>query len=162
MTDILDLKSFDELAPTNVNVIVTLPEGREVRVPLRTLTYWEIFQIEAKVPPPVPPVSHATKEGPVFDYKAPAYLQALQLADIERSYRRVLAALRIDVPGATEDEKLATLKARLDAGVMRQLNQVLMSSAMTGEARIEARAATFPGHGAGGNQDVPRPRVEPL
>ena len=109
MTDILDLKSLDELAPTNVNVIMTLPEGREVRVPLRTLTYWEIFQIEAKVPPPVPPVSHATKEGPVFDYKAPAYLQALQLADIERSYRRVLAALQVP-----EDER-HLVPAALDA-----------------------------------------------
>lgn len=162
MTDILDLTSFEELAPMNVNVIVTLPEGREVRIPLRTLTYWEIFQIEAKVPPPTPPVSHATKDGPVFNFKDPGYLQALQLADIERSYRRVLAALRIEVPGASEEEKLHALKTRLDAGVMRQLNQVLMGSAMSGEARIEARAATFQPNRVGSAADGARARVEPL
>lgn len=135
--------SFDDLRP--IDIVVELTHGdRDIEIPLRSLTYSQWNAIGLSVPAPTPPVQGVDKNGrPLFDYNNPAYLIQLEQAGEERVYRRLLASLRIDIPGATEDEKVHALREGLDTNIVRQLNEVIGQFALKGEARIKHRAETF-------------------
>lgn len=150
-----DLVHLSDLAPVAIRVEIERPGGDLLVVPLRTLTYSEWLRLGFEVPDPTPPISGVDKNGrPVFDTRHPDYLRAVEMATLQRGLRRLLAALQIDIPGDTAEQKLAALDASLDAGVARQLLGVLGRLAAKGEAHITARADTFRPGGTGDSAAV--------
>jgi hypothetical protein len=135
--------TFDDLKP--IDIVVELDHGdRTLEIPLRTLTYAQWNRIGLSVPSPTAPSPGVDKNArPIFDYQDATYLAQLEAAGEERAYRRLLASLQLDVPGATEEEKLKNLRDGLDVNVVRQLNEVIGKFAFKGEARIKHRAETF-------------------
>lgn len=112
-------------------------------VPMRTLSYGEFQRIGWQVRNPTPPISGVDgSRRPVFDYNDATYQQQMQEAERQRALRRLLAALNVEVPGATDDEKIAYLQG-LDANYLRLLISVVGQLVTEGEARIEAKAAAF-------------------
>lgn len=139
------MTTLNDLAPVTVTVELERPDGQTVGVPLRLLTYSEWQRIGWEVPEPAPPVSGATREGPVFNTSDPDYLRQRAEAQTERQYRRLLAALEIDIPGDTPAEQVAALRQTLDYGMARQLFAALGKLAGEGEGRVAARADSFRG-----------------
>lgn len=134
-------------APVVVNVHVELPYGREMDIPLSTLSYGEWMAIEAAIPEPAIPRTLAGPGGTKVPNRDDVQFRAeLARVNEERAYRRLALALQkggTDIPGATPAEQVEHLKAELDAGVSNALLVFLASAAMNGKAAAEAAADTF-------------------
>lgn len=138
------LATLDDLKRVTVNVTLELADGTEVMVPMRSLSQHQVNSIRWEVDDPAPPISGTDKSGrPVFDYNNPTYIKGRNEAEMERAYRVLLAALAIEIPGETKDDRLSYLKNEFDARVVRQLNEALGGLLMGGTARVAARAAEF-------------------
>lgn len=111
--------SLSELGEVVVDVEVQRPDGVTLAVPLRTLTEAKMREIRASVTWPTPPTVDFKKVGgevvPILDRNDPAYLAADREADARLSYKALLAALVLDIPGETEEAKLAALRDGLGA-----------------------------------------------
>jgi hypothetical protein len=136
---ITDLGSF---APGDVDVTLEFDDHSE-SVPMRALSYAEFQRLGWLVPNPKPPISGVDgNRRPVFDFQDATYQRQAQEADNERAYRRLLASLRLNVPGNDDDEKIAYLKS-LDANRMALLLNVVGQLVTEGKAHVEAKAAGF-------------------
>jgi hypothetical protein len=140
---VIAITSLDAFAPGDVDVTLEFEDHIET-VPMRALSYAKFQSIGREVKNPLPPITGAGKTGPIFDYKDADYLIAMQEAEITRSCKRLLASLRLDVPGKTDDEKIAYLQG-LDVNRMALLMNVVSQLVTEGKAHVEARAATFHG-----------------
>lgn len=140
---VVRITSFDVFQPEEVDVRLEFDDHVEV-VPMRTISYLDFQRLGDDVPNPVPPITHADRNGPVYDYNDKAYQRALQDAHRLRACKRLLAMLRVDVPGGTEDERVDAL-LRMDANRLRMLINAVTALAANGEAVVEAKAATFRG-----------------
>lgn len=139
---IVSITSLEEFSPANVTVTLEFDDHIE-EIPMRALSYAEFQKLGWLVPNPTPPISGVDgNKRPVFDYNNPTYQQQMREAETLRSYKRLLASLRLDVPGADEDAKIAYLQSR-DANRMRMLLGIVGQLVTDGEAHIEAQAATF-------------------
>lgn len=95
------IKNLSELSGYIIEVQITMPDGDELVVPMRTLTHKEWFAIEREVPdPPRAPneLNYNKKKADgqyemYFDREHPDYQRALREAAEERDYRRLLYAL---------------------------------------------------------------------
>lgn len=146
----------DLLTLEKAMIIVTLEDGSELSVPIRVPTQWEMLQIAHEVTYPSPPtagVDPKTKR-PFFDFNHPSYIAARESVDMDRNYRTLLAALQLDVPGDTKEEKLTFLKTKFSARITRQLNTAIAVLVGGGQARVAGRAATFLGNGTGNTEDL--------
>ena len=140
----LKITSLADLQPRTVDVLIE--RGDEVlEIPCKTLSYAEFQRLGYEVIDPAPPTSGATAKGPIYNYNDPDFLTARQRAADERLYRRLLAFIQIDVPGDTVDEQIKNLSEALEVDIVRALTRVMSDMVNGGEARIEARAATFHG-----------------
>lgn len=132
-----------QLAPDEVDVRIVVDDHEERVVPMRTLSWAQWEQIGESVPHPIPEPNGVTASGKLtYDYSHPDYLQRVAQANNERAYRRLLAMLRLEVPGSTDAEKVAFLKA-LDSNFINQLMTAANQLASGGRASIDARAGAF-------------------
>lgn len=139
---IVRVTSLADFEPADVDVVLEFEDHKEL-VPMRQLSYAEFQRLGWEVPNPKPPISGVDKQArPVFDYTDATYLRQVQDAETQRSYKRLLASLRIDVPGADEAAKIDYLQSR-DANRMRLLLSVVGQLVTEGAASVEAKAATF-------------------
>lgn len=147
--------TFDDLRP--VDIIAELQHGdRNLEIPLRTLTYAQWNQIGIDIPAATPPPMGVDKNNrPIFDYNNPQYIAQMEEVGQQRTYARLLASLRIEVPGTTKEEKIKSLRESLDANVVRQLLEVIGQFALKGEARVKHRAETFHEAGDTGTESFP-------
>lgn len=140
------ITTLADLQPRLVDVQIEL-DDEIVVIPCKTLSYAEFQRLGYEVVDPSPPVSGAGPKGPIYNYNDAAYLQARQQANDARLYRRLLAFVQIDVPGATVEEQIDALTNTLEVAVVRALVQVMSNMVTGGEARIADRAATFHSNG---------------
>jgi len=147
--------TLGDLGRTDVDVIIELPGGDEVLIPMRSLSYHRYNAIRWSVPDPAPPVNGVDKNGrPVFDYHDATHLKRVADAGLERTYRLLLASLKLDIPGESDEEKLQYLRDEMDGAIVRQLMNVMEQIATKGSARIAARAGAFPGGRNAGGGDT--------
>ncbi len=128
-------------------------DGNDISIllPIRTLSFFQIQQIRSSVVDPNPPIEQVSKTSdgivrPVYNYNDANYRAQMNLREIERMHRTLLAALRQDlfpIPGDTDDEKVEYLKSEIDASIVQAV--IVQLNVLAGEARasIEARADTF-------------------
>lgn len=138
---VVRIASLSAFAPVEVEVRLEF-EDRVELVPMRTLSYAEFQRLGWEVPNPVPPVTGAGRNGPITDPNDAGYRRALLEAEMKRAHKRLLASLLLEVPGATEDEKIAYLQT-LDANRLRLLVSIVGQLVTEGTAHIEAKAAAF-------------------
>lgn len=138
---VIAITSLDTFAPGDVDVVLEFEDHIET-VPMRTLSYAEFQRIGREVPNPKPPITGGGRNGPIFDYKDDAYVLAMQDAEITRNYKRLLASLRLKVPGDTDEEKIAYLKT-LDVNRMANLIGAVSQMVTEGKVRVEAKVGTF-------------------
>lgn len=137
------ITALAQLAPFMITVEIDMPDDTIAVVPMRELTSAEWTRVGMEVLDPAPPISGATKTGPIYDYNDPTYQQRRNEAATERSYRRLLASLTIEIDGDTVEAKIESLKNTLGYSVTRQLFAILNQLASESEARITDRARSF-------------------
>lgn len=138
-----------QAAPVVVTVEVELPYGRTLNIPLGTLSYGEWMQAELAVPEPAIP---RTLTGP-GGQKIPnrddvTYKAALAAAVEKRAYLRLAAALEKGgtvLPGATLEDKAASVRDEMDAGVANALLVFLAGAVMQARAQAADNAGMFRG-----------------
>lgn len=137
----LTVSSLADLSPRQV--MVEIERDQDVlTVPCRMLSYGEWQRLGYEVLDPEPPFLAGPK-GKIYDYNDPNYQRTVkQMAD-ERTYRRLLAFVDIEIPGKTVEEKIEHLRDGLEFGVLNQLVTAMMRVAVEGRARVEARAEAF-------------------
>jgi len=110
-------RSLDDLSEVEIYITVTRPDGQKIDVPLRAMTGEEVWKIRRTITWPKPPIKDFQKirgkVEPVYDEQNADYQAALEDANRLLSYRMMLGSLKIEIPGATEEERLATLMNRL-------------------------------------------------
>lgn len=123
--------------------------GGLLRIPLRELTYHEWLQVELDEPMPAPPVIAGKGGVKQYDRDNPDFRRKTGEVYERWTYRRLLAALKVDVPGETEAEKIAAL-ADMPAPLLQAIVGQLAAMHMANKARVEDRAGSFhPGDDAG-------------
>ena len=143
LTDMSGLGTYD------YNVDIELTDGETVRIPMKTLSLKAWNEAGADVADPVPPINGVDKfERPIHDHSDPTYARLMNEAANLRAYKRLLVALKIDVPGETDAERIEWLETELDFGVAQTLVEVMAKQASDVEARVAKRAASFPANGA--------------
>jgi hypothetical protein len=123
-------------------IVVELPNNQGMYYKLHTLTISEWNEIGSAVPQPQPPVSGFDGKQPIYNERDPGYLTACGNADLERNLRRLAAAVQIDIPGETLEEKAEALH-KMDSNVARQLLAALLSLTFGGLVQIDKRADSF-------------------
>lgn len=144
-------KSLDDGMTYEAEIIVELPDDKAMIFKMRTLSIGEWDEIGGTVPQPGPPVS-GFKKGtaePIYNEKDAGYLAACNAADSKRMQRRLAAALVLDIPGETIEEKGDAIGTKMDAGVTRQLLGALMALTFGGVSRVDRRAESFHTNGTG-------------
>lgn len=150
VTDIAPITLAD-LKPEPVVMQVMMPYGRVVKVPIVPLTWHEWNTVGAQVLDPLKGnTDYWTKRNPAtkekeFDPENVAYLQALDEANSQRGYRRLLVALEKAgniIEGNTLDEQIENLKA-MEVGIAVALINKLGDISMRGRASVFALAESF-------------------
>lgn len=140
-----------DLKPTPVVMQVVMPYGRIVKVPIMPLTWHEWNTIGAQVLDPLKGnTEYWTKRNPVtkekeFDPENVAYHQALDEANSQRGYRRLLVALEKGgniIEGNTLDEQIENLKG-MEVGLAVALMNKLGDLSTRGRASAFALAESF-------------------
>lgn len=136
------LTSLVEFVPEDVDVQIEYPDHIEL-IPMRTISYMRLLEINQSVPDPVPPIGGVDgNKRPVVDYNNPGYQRAVNDAYIERMMRLIVEMVRLPIPGESEAEKVGYLRG-LDTvmvgGLMAAVNQLTKQ----GEAQLISRAAGF-------------------
>lgn len=156
--------SLDDLAEVIVNVEIARPDKSIILVPMRSLPESEIFALRQTINWPKVPVREMTKHGPIFDPENAGYLAAREEANRKQTYLVMLRSLKLDIPGATDDEKLATLEARLGNYAYMQLIRASNRLNIVTEEDFAALAATFRAAGTAGaaSSDPAAADLEPV
>lgn len=139
------ITSFADLADDFVRITVRIPrpDGIDLVIPMRTLSYSDWVAIEREFPLPQPPKMGADRMGrPITDETDPGYRRGLSDIADKRMYTRLLRALQVEVPGETDDEKRAALAA-LDTQIILSMRAVLETAHMAMIGAIEDRAESF-------------------
>lgn len=114
---------------------IVAPTGEDLLVEMRALTPADILQINRALPPvPKPPEKDFRKDDDgrlqlIYDTADPGYLQALEDRRVQLMNRAILRAWVVDLPGETEDERLAaldTLAAWARAGLWQAVNRLMV------------------------------------
>ena len=154
--------TLGDLHKTTILAEIELADGEVVVIELRSLSYFTYNQIRWSVPDPAPETVGMDKHGkPIYGYNDPAFRRKVNEAEMQRTYKLLLAALVMDIPGETDDDRLEYLQNELDASIVRQLVEMLQKMAVKGEARIAARAQTFQNGHPGGADSADAAAVAP-
>jgi len=149
--------SLDDGMTYEAEIVVELPNDKAIIYKMRTLSVGEWDDIGRTVPQPGAPVSGFKKGSaePIYNERDAGYLAACAAADAERSWRRLAAALLIDIPGDTLEQKAEAIGTKMDASVTRQLMSALLSLTFGGVSRIDRRAESFHTIGTGHPEGAP-------
>ena len=138
------LSDFHEDA--NLIVEVTTVDEITYEIPIRKLTLDEWVAAGRGVEDPPRIVKGSRADGSyVYDDDDPAYIEGLEVAAQERLYRRILACLRIDIPGKTIEAQVKAMRKQLPADITQFLGNYLMQLHNSWRRKVEARAESFPG-----------------
>lgn len=142
--------SLDDLAPAPVPVPLALPSGATAVIALRPLSEGAVFALRQGVKWPEPPIKDMTKTGPVYDYSAQSYLDAMRAANRRLTCLVLLAMLPFAVAGETDDERLALLQSKVGQTAYIQLAQAANRLNSIGEEEIASLARSFRPSGEAG------------
>lgn len=140
--DVVTVNSWDALNDRVTIWVEVERPGVVLRIPLRELTYHEWLSVELDEPMPAPPVIAGKGGIKQYDRSNPDYQRRVGEVYERWTYRRLLRALQIKVPGEDEDEKIRAL-SEMSAPLLRALMQQLEAMHMANKARIENRAGSF-------------------
>jgi hypothetical protein len=146
--------SLDDLAEGPVAVTVRRADGRAVVVPMQPVTEDEVFRLRLSITWPKPPIKDLGKVNgvvtPTYNFEDEGYLKAQREAGRRQTYLVLLRGLAIDVPGATDDEKIAALQSKLGNSMFTQLLAASNQLNTVDEGELAAVANSFrPGRTAG-------------
>lgn len=130
-------------ATEDIDVRIEFDDYAEL-VPMRTVSFMRLREINLSVPDPTPPIHHVNPDTkmPVFDYTDAGYQRDVFNASAERMFRLIVESLRADIPGEGISEKVAYLKG-LDTSYINGLMVAINQLTRQGEAQLLARAAGF-------------------
>ena len=146
------LATLDDLKSAVLNVEIELEDGDVVLLPFKMPTYFEVLDMESRIPMPEAPINGVDKQGkPVRNFADPSWQAQVNKVTARRNMTLIARNLKIQIPGDTENDKTDWIQENLGAVVMRQLQGLIDSVIRKGEARIEGRAMTF--HEEGTSED---------
>jgi hypothetical protein len=159
MGETITVQSWGDLSDrTTVWVEIERPAGL-LRIPLRELTYHDWIQVEIDDPLPNPPVIAGKGGTKQYDRDEPAYRRKVGEVYERWTYRRLLKALQVTVPGEDEAAQMQAL-GEMSAPLLTALMGVLQSMHMANKARVENRAGSFPPGDVADAEGDPAPRVD--
>jgi hypothetical protein len=157
-TEPIDVTSLDDLGEVVFAVEIPRPDGKVVRVRLRALTDAKIWGIRNSITWPTAPVRDYRKtEGdvlPVYDYANADFLKAQSNTDRNLTRRLMAAALEMDIPGDTLEEKAAEVEKKLGQWAAQYIIGVLNKLTDIDQAAIDNAVRSFrlpKGAGVSGN-----------
>ena len=144
--------SFDDLGEVRIDALIVRPDGRQLHVPMRSLSEHEVWELRGAMQWPAQPTEIARWDGPDKPPRpgpitsGPAFekwQQASAIASRQFSRRLLVRSLCIDIPGDTPDAKADALDTKLGAWASRQLTEHLNRMLGIGDAEVSARADSF-------------------
>lgn len=159
MGETITAASWDDLNDrTTVWVEIERPAG-VLRIPLRELTYHDWIQVEIDDPLPGPPVVAGKGGAKQYDRDEPTYRRKVGEIYERWTYRRLLKALQVAVPGEDEAAQMKAL-GEMSAPLLAALMGVLQSMHVANKARIEDRAGSFRAGDAANAEGDPAARLD--
>lgn len=143
--------SFEDLGEVTVIVPLVRPDGRQLNVPMRTLSDHEIWELRAKDKRPAQPIEIRRWDGPEKPPRpgpvtsGAAYDKyVLESAVSSRRWNRLLMlkSILMDIPGETDDEKIEKLE-QMGAWALRPLTEHLNRLLGLTETEVQAKADSF-------------------
>lgn len=144
---------FEDLGEVTQEVNLRRPDGRELKLKLRTLREQEMRTIRRQIAYPAEPMEpqRDPADGKVkilpvkFGALRDRYSQDLEEAQMEYNYRLLLASVvDLDVPGETEADKVTSLRGKLGFWALRQLVDIMLGINGIRPEEVEQLAANFP------------------
>ena len=136
--------SLSQIGARKINVEIEDIDGTILEIPMRTLSYGEFQRVGRDVVDPTPPVLMAGPGGTTYDFKNPAYLEALEHAKTKRMALRLVHCLEIEVEGNSLDAKADALLEGISTQAFYTLIAAMNRAHTERGARVEARAERFP------------------
>ena len=144
--------SFDDLGEVRIDALLVRPDGRQLHVPMRSLSDKEVWELRGALKWPAQPTEIARWDGPDKPPRpgpitsGPAFEKWQQaMSETNRLWYRTMLvrALCIDIPGDTTEAKAAAIETKVGAWASRQLNDHLNRMLGIGDAEVSARADSF-------------------
>jgi hypothetical protein len=149
----IEAMSLDDLADVVVEVAIPRPDGKQIRVKLRTLSGDEVWEVRRAIKWPKPPIKDYRKIGgevtAIYDYENEEYVTAHEDASRELSYRHLIKSLQLDIPGETFEERYANLHQRLGQWALNALLKVSNKLHYPDANEVDAVASSFRAVGDG-------------
>ena len=143
-----------ELNTDEMNIDIELADGSHFLVPFRPLRQSEWDKIGREVASPAPPKVAEGPRGVVYNYSDPGYIEAFNLAEMERVKRRLAMSLKLTIEGETAEQKAHWLENNLDRDVFQGLLMGFIQGSRDRSAQVEARASSFQRGRANGASDT--------
>lgn len=141
------ITSLDDIGTEPVKVMVKRPDGKRVAVMLRPLSEDEIWQLRKTVPRLKPPLKSieriAGRIQEIYDYDHEDYVKAVEESDRLFANKMLLASLLLDIPGETEEERLAALSKRLGKYAHSQLVAAVQRLNIISQKELADVSASF-------------------
>lgn len=138
--------TLDDLKRMNIDVIVPIPGGDELVVQLKTLSRLKMIELVNTIALPEPPISGYDKHArPILNFQESNYLAAQNVAIYNRNVLLLVNMLRLDIPGETNEEKIAYVNDEFDGAILEKLFVFINGMFGEGKARLAGRVATFLG-----------------
>jgi len=160
------ITSLQDFAGDNdlIAEILTL-DGVPYEIPIRKLPLDAWIAAGRDVQDPKPPEMGWKPDGSVIlNYNDPAYLEAKEEAENERLYHRILACLRIEIPGKSKAAQVKALRETLRADVTQMLGSFILQLHNSWRRTVKSRAESFHGLRSGddaGDSENREPGMEP-
>ena len=143
--------TFADLSVQTYEFEIDGPDGESVIVELRALPSNERAEIELRRNiKPIPPISEYRKDKgevlPVYNYQDATYLEALANWYRRQMQLLIVRSLVMDIPGETEDGKIAALESTLAGWAMDGIWKAIELLSTVG--RDAVRGITFQRNGA--------------
>ncbi len=156
--------SFDDLGEVRVDALLIRPDGRELRVPMRTLSDREVWKLRREQKQPVQPTEIRRWDGPDKDPRPgpvtsgaayEKYQKEVELASYRWLRLLIVKSMLIDIPGATDDEKIDSLEQMGTWAVLPLINHVTLTYGRNGRQVTVRDQGSI--RGAGASRFVSRP-----
>lgn len=141
--------SWEDLSQKDFPVVITLPDGTEGEVVLRSVSEEEQEEIRASIEWPVAPLEfvkdRSGRPQRVPNVNDPKYAEIKRVSDREFTYRLLLGSL-VDPapPGGTVEEQTGKLKRDLGFWAWKTLLDKVMEINGLSEAEVETARSNFP------------------
>ena len=149
MPEPVQVSSLDDLGGALITVPLRHPDGRALLIQMRELAEGEVWAIRRSNQWPKPPMVEMSKSGPVYDYSDAGYQASVEDTNRRFAQKMLLACLPFDVPGETEDDKLAAIQTKVGQYVYQQLIEAAQRINMITPEEIAAVADSFRSLAAG-------------